>query len=129
MSRWVLLVWVAHAKGTGLLRTSAMFHFPLVQPSPLGGAEMADEREQIEPTPRERDLLPLLVQGLTNAEIAAALSLTTGTVANYVERLLHKLGFSNRTQLAVWARCGGSVTTSVPPCRCWTACEHCGAAC
>ncbi len=52
---------------------------------------------------REREILSLLAQGLTNAEIAARLYLSEGTVGNYVSSIYGKLGVSDRTQAAIWA--------------------------
>jgi predicted ATPase/DNA-binding CsgD family transcriptional regulator len=54
-------------------------------------------------TQRERDVVGLLAQGLTNRQVADALVLTEGTAENYVQRILGKLGFSNRVQVAAWA--------------------------
>jgi DNA-binding NarL/FixJ family response regulator len=55
-------------------------------------------------TLRERDILSGLVKGLTNKEIAVRLSLTEGTVKNYVTVLFQKLGVQDRTQAALRAR-------------------------
>jgi DNA-binding NarL/FixJ family response regulator len=41
--------------------------------------------------------------GLTNKQIVAELFLAERTVKNYVSSLLHKLGFSRRTEAAVYA--------------------------
>ncbi len=41
--------------------------------------------------------------GSTNKEIAQKLVLSRRTVENHVQRILTKLGFSSRTQVAVWA--------------------------
>jgi DNA-binding NarL/FixJ family response regulator len=54
-------------------------------------------------TPRESEVLQLLTQGRTNRQIAEALVITTGTAKLYVERILGKLGVSDRTQAAVRA--------------------------
>jgi predicted ATPase/DNA-binding CsgD family transcriptional regulator len=54
-------------------------------------------------TRRERDVVALLARGLTNRQIAAALVLTEGSAENYVQRVLSKLGFNNRAQVAAWA--------------------------
>jgi DNA-binding NarL/FixJ family response regulator len=45
----------------------------------------------------------LLARGLTNRQIALTLVVTEGTAENYVQRVLGKLGFNNRTQVAAWA--------------------------
>ncbi|MGA7054432.1 MAG: response regulator transcription factor [Mycobacterium sp.] len=54
-------------------------------------------------TERERTLLGLLTEGLTNRQIAARMFLAEKTVKNYVSRLLAKLGMERRTQAAVFA--------------------------
>lgn len=52
---------------------------------------------------REIEILKLLANGLTNAEIADQLYLTRGTVRNYVSAILAKLGVEDRTQAALLA--------------------------
>jgi two-component system response regulator DegU len=52
---------------------------------------------------REREVLSLIAQGLTNADIAQKLFLTEGTVRNYTSEIFKKLGVSDRTQAAVTA--------------------------
>jgi len=60
--------------------------------------------ELVEPlTPREMDVLRLLVEGMTNQAIAHVLGLKTGTVKGYVQTILEKLNASDRTQAAVKA--------------------------
>ena len=54
-------------------------------------------------TAREQDVLRLLAQGQTNREIAKNLIVSVGTVKVHVERILAKLGVSDRTQAAVRA--------------------------
>ena len=49
-------------------------------------------------TPREREILRLMVGGATNAEIAAHLCLSEGTVKNHVSHILDKLGARDRAQ-------------------------------
>src|SRR5947209_3788760 len=51
---------------------------------------------------REREVLALLADGLTNRQIGTRLSLTEKTVKNYVSSLLAKLGLQSRTQAAVF---------------------------
>ncbi|RTL65185.1 MAG: response regulator transcription factor [Pseudonocardiaceae bacterium] len=54
-------------------------------------------------SPQERRILGLIADGLTNRQIGARLHLAEKTVKNYVSSLLHKLGFSRRTEAAVYA--------------------------
>ncbi len=54
-------------------------------------------------TPQEMRILALMVEGLTNREIAAQLFLGEGTVRNYVGNILSKLQVSNRAEAAVFA--------------------------
>lgn len=63
-------------------------------------------------TPREQEVLQLLVRGLTNKEIAAEMHYSVGTVKNVVQRVIEKLGVSDRTQAAVYAVRAG---VSPPP--------------
>jgi len=54
-------------------------------------------------TPREREVLVLLAEGLSNTEIAAELDIAVNTVRNHVRNILEKLGLRNRVQAAVYA--------------------------
>jgi DNA-binding NarL/FixJ family response regulator len=54
-------------------------------------------------TPREEDVLDLLVEGLPNKEIGARLHLTEGTVKNYVSTIIAKLQANDRTHAVVTA--------------------------
>ncbi|MFC1412528.1 response regulator [Streptacidiphilus sp. N1-12] len=58
-------------------------------------------------TTRELDVLTLLGEGLSNAEIAGRLFLSTGTVKDHISAILAKLGTSNRVQAAVFAHQAG----------------------
>ena len=52
---------------------------------------------------REKEILRLLGEGLSNAEIARRLYLSEGTVRNYTSAIFDKLGVSDRTQAALMA--------------------------
>ena len=54
-------------------------------------------------TPRERELVDLVRQGLRNRDIGAKLGVTEGTVKVYLHAIFDKLGVDNRTELAMRA--------------------------
>jgi DNA-binding NarL/FixJ family response regulator len=62
-------------------------------------------------TPRETEVLQLLATGQTNQQIAHTLVISKGTVKVHVERIIRKLGVSDRTQAAVRAIELGLLTT------------------
>jgi DNA-binding NarL/FixJ family response regulator len=60
--------------------------------------------ELVEPlTDREREVLALLAQGMSNKDIGAKLFITERTARTYVSNILGKLGLASRTQAALWA--------------------------
>ena len=54
-------------------------------------------------TPREREVAALITRGESNREIADAMTVGVRTIETYVTRILNKLGFSSRVQVATWA--------------------------
>lgn len=52
-------------------------------------------------TEREKEVLRLVCDGLTNAEIAASLHVSRETVKSELKRIFRKIGVANRTQAAV----------------------------
>lgn len=54
-------------------------------------------------TEREREVLALLAQGLTNRQIAEQMVVSESTVKTHVSNVLDKLGLEDRTRAAIWA--------------------------
>ena len=54
-------------------------------------------------TEREREVAALIARGKSNREIAKAMTVGAKTVETYVTRILNKLGFDSRVQIATWA--------------------------
>ncbi|MGH3479515.1 MAG: response regulator transcription factor, partial [Nocardioidaceae bacterium] len=54
-------------------------------------------------TPTEREVVGLVVSGLTNPEIAARLFVSRATVKTHLSHVYAKLGVANRTELAALA--------------------------
>jgi two-component system response regulator DesR len=71
----------------------------------LAAAALADGVNPL--TSRERDVLEASAGGATNAEIAAKLFLSEGTVRNYLSACIQKTGTRNRTEALTLARTKG----------------------
>jgi DNA-binding NarL/FixJ family response regulator len=65
-------------------------------------------------TQREREVLTLVGQGLSNAEIAERLHISVATAKTYLTRLLTKLDARDRVQLVILAYEAGLVSPSAP---------------
>ena len=65
--------------------------------------QRSSEAHHIELSDREQELLELMAQGLSNADIARTLYLSEGTIRNYASNLFGKLGVSDRTQAVISA--------------------------
>jgi DNA-binding NarL/FixJ family response regulator len=61
---------------------------------------VAGERSAIDEllTPREREVLSLIVVGQSNGAIAARLVISEGTVKSHVKQILRKIGAVNRSE-------------------------------
>lgn len=66
-------------------------------------------------TARERDILLLLAQGMSNEQIASELFVEITTVKSHLARLLPKLGVQSRLQAVVWAYQNRIVSVDGPP--------------
>jgi DNA-binding CsgD family transcriptional regulator len=81
-------------------RDAALATLPAARPlSPLRAAKRAAGGL----TAREREVAALVAAGLTNRQIAGALSIAEETATVHVKRILGKLGFASRAQIAAWA--------------------------
>jgi len=69
------------------------------QPTP----ELADQARLDGLTPREREVLERIARGLSNREIAAALTVEESTIRTHVKRILMKLELRDRVQAVIFA--------------------------
>ena len=77
---------------------------------PAVAARLAQRIPGPELSARELEVLKLIVEGMSNKEIASALSITESTVKNHVNSILGKLNVKDRTQAATTALRRGIVT-------------------
>lgn len=79
------------------------FHRPVVESRPVTPVDRDAELLASQLTPRERQVLALLVEGSDNAQIARRLSVSANTVRTHVQSILTKLGVRSRLQAAAFA--------------------------
>jgi DNA-binding CsgD family transcriptional regulator len=85
-----------------------------------GLARRLRSRAGVEPawaplTAREVDVARRIAEGLTNAQIAAALGVAPKTVTAHVEHILAKLGAARRAEVAAWVAARGATGATAPP--------------
>ncbi|MGH8862138.1 MAG: LuxR C-terminal-related transcriptional regulator, partial [Jatrophihabitantaceae bacterium] len=66
-------------------------------------------------TPREREVLDLLVRGMPNPEICVRLFISDATAKTHVSRILQKLGIRDRVQAVIYAYESCLITPGTPP--------------
>lgn len=75
--------------------------------APRAAAELlADRRARpssVELTPREKEVLGLVVEGLANKQIARRMGISEKTVKGHLTNLFQRIGVADRTQAALWA--------------------------
>ena len=81
-----------------------------------GGDRKRHAREQLDRlTEREREVAVAIGQGKSNAEISRELYMSVATAKAHVSRVLEKLQFNNRVQIALLAHDAGQVGFNAPP--------------
>jgi LuxR family maltose regulon positive regulatory protein len=94
-----------HAVSVYARRLLTVFESPHTNTAPPVGRAPESERPMLDPlTAREREVLELISEGLSNREIAARLFIATSTVKGYVHSLLRKLEVDSRTRAISRAR-------------------------
>jgi two-component system OmpR family sensor kinase len=103
---------VAVSNWIGMLTHRAeMFEKVKLEAEHRGARQYAEEIARI--TRRERDVVMLIAEGLSIAEVAERLVVAKGTVANHVANILRKLSLRTCTHNAVWAVERGLYRTGV----------------
>jgi two-component system NarL family response regulator len=94
---------VKNTESGPLLETIRAVHGGTYTLPPAIAARLAQRRAAPELSPRELEVLLLIVKGNSNKEIGGKLSLAENTVKNHVKMILEKLGVSDRTQAVTTA--------------------------
>src|SRR5262245_1404083 len=92
----------AVARGEAALDPAIQHHVLAAVAAPAPTAELPDEL-----TPREGEVLTLIAEGLTNAEIAERLVVSGATVKSHVNHIFAKIGARDRAQAVVYAYAHG----------------------
>jgi two-component system nitrate/nitrite response regulator NarL len=69
----------------------------------VDGQEPAQVLEAVRMTPREREVIDLIGEGLSNKEIAQRLNIATHTVKSHVRNVMEKLALHTRLQIAAYS--------------------------
>jgi DNA-binding NarL/FixJ family response regulator len=100
----------AVARGEAALDPSVQHHVVAAVAGTDPAAPAAELPDEL--TPREADVLALIAEGRTNAEIAEALVVSAATVKSHVNRIFAKAGVRDRAQAVVYAYEKGLATST-----------------
>lgn len=96
------------ADGNAILAPSVTKH--LIKHFAQGSATQVQARTRLAAlTPREREVLTAVAQGMSNAEAARVLYLSEATIKAHVSQIMAKLGAANRVQIAIVAHQANTV--------------------
>ncbi|WP_167148412.1 response regulator transcription factor [Actinomyces sp. ZJ308] len=98
-------------EGQSLLSPQVLARLVARMPRTAAGASGSARAEDVEAlTPRQREVLLLIAQGLSNSEIEAELGITRATCRSHITALLARLGARDRAQLVIAAYEAGLVS-------------------
>jgi DNA-binding NarL/FixJ family response regulator len=92
----------AFARGSELGLDQTVAYALGEKPEPATEAPRAPGTEEVSLTRREQQVAELVAEGLTNKQIADRLVIAQRTAEGHAARILVKLGFTTRTQIAAW---------------------------
>lgn len=105
-------------RGLRQMMTHGSFRAPSVQNRIITVSHHPSSRRQTSPlatlTTRERDILRLIAEGLTQKQIASQIGLAAKTIDNHAGKVMTKLGIHNRVLLTRYAIREGLVTVDDP---------------
>ena len=106
-SRDLLIHTIRAVNSGGTLIKTSLLRQAILSATVTAGKGTKGEHSSVTPsndlTPREREVLRLIVHGQSNKEIGRTLSISEDTAKKHVQTILAKLGVSDRTQAAVKA--------------------------
>jgi two-component system nitrate/nitrite response regulator NarL len=105
----------SEALSAALRGEALLFHRPNEYPPIVANGDRDAALLAAQLTPREREVLELLVEGSNNAAIAHRLSVSANTVRTHVQSILTKLGVRSRLQAAAFAVRYGVVQSDFRP--------------
>jgi non-specific serine/threonine protein kinase len=85
------------------MRLEDVINLALAEPESAAAIHPLEKEKFGGLTKREREVAILIAQGKSNREIAETMTVSPKTIETYVTRILNKLGFDSRVQIATWA--------------------------